>query len=116
MPPLQWTVVEADLDPVRGSEQRGRRPVLVVSEEAFNQAMPSVTVLPLTATDRSLYPSEVMLPAHAAGQPRDSIVMAHQIRTISKKRLGRVYGQVVDGSLREAIRTALTEHLDPDES
>lgn len=116
MPPLQWTVVEAELDPVRGSEQHGRRPVLVVSEEAFNQAMPNVTVLPFTTTARSLYPSEATLPANAAGQPRDSIVMAHQIRTISKQRLGRVYGHLVDASLREAVRTALLEHLGLDES
>ena len=46
MPLLQWAVVEADLDPVRGSEQRGVRPVLVVSNEEFNQAIPNVTVPP----------------------------------------------------------------------
>ena len=52
MPRYQWAVFEADLDPVRGSEQRGRRPVLVVSDEDFNVAIPRVTVLPLTSTER----------------------------------------------------------------
>ena len=112
MPPLRWSVFLADLDPVRGSEQRGRRPVLVVSDEAFNQAMPNVSVLPLTSTERALYPAEVRLPAGAAGQPQPSIVMAHQVRTISKERLGRLYGQVEDASLRAAIEDAIREHFD----
>ena len=48
MPGLQWSMVFAELDPVRGSEQKGRRPVLVVSNEAFNSSVPNVTVLPLS--------------------------------------------------------------------
>ncbi|HLZ07287.1 MAG TPA: type II toxin-antitoxin system PemK/MazF family toxin, partial [Chloroflexota bacterium] len=76
-----WAVVVAYLDPSVGSEQAGRRPVLIVSNEDANQILSNVTVLPLTSTQRKLYPAEVTLPAGAAGQPRDSIVMAHQIRT-----------------------------------
>ena len=112
MPPLQWAVVEADLDPVRGSEQRGLRPVLIVSNEDFNQAMPNVTVLPLTSTRRQLYPSEVVLPRGSAGQPLDSIVLAHQVRTISKQRLRRVFGSLDDRALRRAVQDALEEHFD----
>lgn len=84
MPAFQWAVMEADLDPVAGAEQKGIRPVLIISNEEFNQAMPNVTVLPLTSTQRRLYPSEVLLPKGRAGQPLDSIIMAHQVRTISK--------------------------------
>jgi mRNA interferase MazF len=112
MPPYQWAVVEADLDPVRGSEQRGVRPVLIVSNEEFNQAIPNVTVLPLTSTQRRLYPSEVVLPRGSGGQLLDSIVMAHQIRPISKQRLRRVLGYVEDPALRQAVREALKVHLD----
>ena len=67
MPELQWAVYEANLDPVTGAEQKGHRPVLIVSNEEFNQAMPNITVLPLTSTDRRLYPSEVFLAAETAG-------------------------------------------------
>ena len=105
-------LIQADLDPVLGSEQRGERPVLVVSREAFNQGMTNVTVLPLTSTQRRLYPAEVRLPAGAAGQPLDSIAMAHQVRTISKQRLRRQIGDLRDESLREAIREAIREHFD----
>jgi mRNA interferase MazF len=107
-------LVEAELDPVRGSEQRGRRPVLIVSNEDFNVAAPIVTVLPLPSTQRRLYPSEVWLPAGAAGQPLDSIVMAHQVRTISKQRFGNVIGALNNQWLRTAIRDALRELFDLD--
>jgi len=109
---FQWSVFQADLDPVAGAEQRGRRPVLVVSNEEFNQAMPNVTVLPLTSTNRRLYPSEVLLPQGTAGQQQTSIVMAHQMRTISKQRLAKMLGRLENAELRLAIHDAIREHLD----
>jgi mRNA interferase MazF len=112
MPVFQWAAFIADIDPVTGSEQKGERPVLVVSNEEFNQAMPNVTVLPLTSTKRRLYPSEVLLPEGKVGQPFGSIVMAHQIRTISKQRLGKLLGHLDDTRLRSEIHQAVKEHLD----
>jgi len=112
MPDFQWAVFEANLDPVTGAEQKGRRPVLIISNEEFNQAMPNVTVLPLTSTKRRLYPSETLLPEGKAGQHLESIVMAHQIRTISKRRLGKLLGYLDDAELRHEIHRAVNEHLD----
>lgn len=114
MPRYQWSVMEAVLDPSTGAEQRGTRPVLIVSNEEFNQAMPNVTVLPLTSTRRRLYPSEILLEKKKAGQPLESIIMAHQIRTISKNRLGKLLGYIDDSELQRRIREALKEHLDFD--
>ena len=111
---LQWAVFEANLNPVTGAEQKGTRPVLIVSNEEYNIAMPNVTVLPLTTTQRRLYPSEVLLPERKAGQPLNSIVMAHQIRTISKQRLGRLFGHLDDVAIRLEINAAIKEHLDLD--
>ena len=108
----QWAVTLADLDPVVGSEQAGRRPVLIVSNEDANQILTNVTVLPLTSTQRALYPAEVLLPSGQAGQPHDSIILAHQIRTISKRRTGRIYGYLSDPALRAQVRRAIDEHLD----
>jgi len=112
MPAFQWAVYEANLDPVAGAEQKGIRPVLIISNEEFNQAMPNVTVLPITSTQRRLYPSEILLLEGKAGQPLKSIVMAHQIRTISKQRLGKVVGYLDDIQLRHEIHRAIKEHLD----
>ncbi|MFH0913957.1 MAG: type II toxin-antitoxin system PemK/MazF family toxin [Chloroflexota bacterium] len=114
MPRFQWAVMEANLDPVAGAEQKGTRPVLIVSNEEFNQAMPNVTVLPLTSTQRRLYPSEVLLAEGRAGQPVKSIIMAHQIRTISKQRLGRLLGYLDDPQLQQEVQRAIKEHLDMD--
>lgn len=114
MSPPRWTLVYADLDPVVGSEQRGLRPVLVVSNDDFNDVAPNVTILPITSTVRRLYPSEVRLPARAAGQPLDSILMAHQVRTISKRRMRDVLGVLTDRNLRHAVDAAIKEHFDLD--
>jgi mRNA interferase MazF len=108
---MQWSLVEVNLDPASGAEQKGTRPVLLISNEEFNQAMPNVTILPLSSTRRRLYPSEVLLPAGRAGQPLESIIMAHQIRTISKKRLGKIIGRLDDKEIQYSVRQAIKEHL-----
>jgi mRNA interferase MazF len=114
MPVFQWAIMEASLDPVAGAEQKGTRPVLIVSNEEYNQAMPNVTVLPLISTKRHLYPSEVFLPRGKAGQPLDSIIMAHQIRTISKQRLIGLLGYLKDRQRRDEVCLAIKEHLSLD--
>ena len=112
--PLQWCAFRADLDPTHGSEQSGVRPVLVVSREVINQRLPIVAVLPMTTAKpgRRVYSTEVLLPAGAAGQPEDSIVMAHQVRTLSVRRLGQPYCELADEDLRAAVRAALRLYLD----
>jgi mRNA interferase MazF len=113
---FQWSVFTVDLDPAVGSEQAGRRPVLVVSREAANTALPVVTVLPLTRRKpgRRLYPNEALLPGGVAGLQHDSIVMAHQIRTISKLRLTDCLGRLHAGDQRESVRAAMRTQLDLD--
>jgi len=103
----------ANLNPVIGSEQKGKRPVLVVSDEDFNQVMPVVTILPITSLKkgRRVYPNEVLIPRGMGGLTADSIILAHQIRTISKERLIRLLGAVIDPGLQSAIEGAMRIHL-----
>ena len=103
----------ADLNPVLGSEQKGKRPVLVVSDEAFNRVMPVVTILPITTLKkgRRIYPNEVLLLRGAGGLSADSIVLAHQIRTISKQRLGKSLDFVNYTVIQESISQAMRIHL-----
>jgi len=112
MPVWRWAIVLANLDPIVGSEEGKQRPVLVVSNEDTNQVLTNVTVLPLTSTQRKLYPSEVLIPAGVGGLPKNSIGMAHQIRTISKRRIVKTYGHLSDPALQEAVRDAILDHLD----
>jgi mRNA interferase MazF len=109
----KWGVFSADLNPVIGSEQRRTRSVIVVSDEDFNVVMPVVTVLPVTSLkeDRKVYPNEVLLTKGAVGLSQDSLVLAHQIRTISKQRIKDNIGFVNRDSVRETINDALRVHL-----
>ena len=112
---LQWDLFEADLDPSVGREQGGEsRPVLIVSNDGFNKVFDVVTVLPLTKTDgkkRRVYPFEVVMPAHLAGNPLESIIMPQQIRTISKHRLLSRIGQLEGVALRREIEDRILDHL-----
>jgi len=109
----KWKLFTANLNPVKGSEQRGSRPVLIISDETFNQTMPVITILPITSLKdgRKVYPNEVLLPKRVAGLARDSIVLTHQIRTISKDRLQSILGQIQEVELRDKINNSLRVHL-----
>ena len=111
---LQWSVWLVDLDPVVGSEQAGRRPVIIVSKEAANAVLPVVTALPLTSrkAGRRIYPNEALLDEGCASLGRESVAMAHQLRTVSKQRLGQKLGRVDDRKIQDALRESLRVQLD----
>ncbi len=111
----QWHIFLASLDPTKGSEQAGRRPVLVISREQINQILPVVNVIPLTSrksVERVVYPNEVLLPSGVAGLRADSIALCYQIRTLDKNRLERDWGELHDVNLRQEIREAIQFQLD----
>jgi len=111
----QWNIFVALLDPVRGSEQAGRRPVLVVSREDNNQALPVVNVIPFTSA-KSLncivYPNEVLIPAQTGGLSVDSIALCYQVRTLDKTRFEKHLGELTDPKLKAQIQTALRFQLE----
>lgn len=113
---FQWSVFSVDLDPVVGSEQAGRRPVIVISREVANVSLPIVTIIPLTRRKpgRRVYPNEALVPERTAGLTHDSVAMAHQLRTLSKQRLGTPIGRVDEQAIRAEIQHAIRTHLDLD--
>ncbi len=114
MSEYQWNIFWADLNPVRGSEQAGTRPVLIISEEAVNQALPVLTVVCLTTLKpgRKVYPIEVLINPEESGLPQASIVMAYQLGSIAKDRLAERCGYIADEEIRASIKEALKVHLD----
>jgi mRNA interferase MazF len=112
-PSYQWSVFTIDLAAAPGSKRRLRRPVLVVSRESANEALPVVTVLPLTTwrEGRHIYPNEVLLPSGSGGLKSDAIAMAHQTRTVAKERLRAPLGTIEDDELRSAVRRAMCVQL-----
>ena len=86
---LYW----ADLNRVRGSEQAGLRPVLVVSHEIFNARSRTVIALALTSQpQRAGFPLTLRL--ESVRLPNPSWVKIGQIRTLATERLGRKLGVV----------------------
>ncbi len=91
-----WLV---DLDPTRGHEQAGKRPVLVISEDLFNQGPADlVIVLPLTSTDRGI-PTHIPIKPPEGGLRTLSVVLCDAVRSIAKARLLRRWGSVSASTL-----------------
>jgi mRNA interferase MazF len=85
---IRW----ADLNPVRGSEQAGLRPVLVLSNNVFNDRSGTVIAVALTSIEpRAGFP--LTLESTARGLPKRSWVKISQIRTLAVERLGRRIAQ-----------------------
>ena len=101
MNPQRGEVWLADLDPSKGREQAGRRPVLVVSVGEFNRSGAELAVvLPLTSNLR-LIPWQVMVKPPEAGLRAPSAIMCEAIRSVSKARLERRWGSVSPATLAE---------------
>jgi mRNA interferase MazF len=94
----------ADLAPVRGREQDGTRPVLVLSQDKFN-ALPLglVVVLPITSKARPNFPRVKVSPPEG-GLTMDSWIICEQPRTISTERLVRRMGAVSPATLAATWR------------
>jgi mRNA interferase MazF len=95
---IRW----ADLNPVRGHEQAGERPVLVVSHDVFNERSGTVIGVALTSQEpRAGFP--LTLELTAARLPKRSWLKISQIRTLSVERIGKRIGRASE----EEIGTVL---------
>jgi mRNA interferase MazF len=94
------TVVLVELDPTVGHEQRGVRPCVAVSDPAVNadQRFPLIAVVPVTGTAGvgALYPA---LAPGSSGLMRRSFALVDHIRSIDKRRIRRMFGQVSPSEL-----------------
>ena len=91
----------ADLNPVRGHEQAGRRPVLVVSVNQFNQSRADlVVIVPLTSTLRTL-PLHVVVQPPEGGLTNRSALLCEAVRSITKDRLLARWGSVSPATMTE---------------
>ncbi len=82
----------ADLNPVIGSEQGGVRPVLIVQNDVGNRHSPTVIVVPISSAEKSKLP--VYIKIRGSGLPKDSTILAEQIRTLDRCRIGRYVGSL----------------------
>ena len=94
------TVLLVELDPTVGHEQRGVRPCVAVSDPTVNadQRFPLIAVVPVTGTpgDGALYPA---LAPGPSGLTKPSYALIDHLRSIDKRRIRRLFGQVSAGEL-----------------
>lgn len=110
----KWEIYFCNLNPTMGSEQRGVRPVLIISTDSVNHNLTVSTVLPLSSvkpTDK-IYPTEVLLPTAVSGLPKLSVAMLQQIRTVSHSRLQNLAGKITDEQAQKQIITAIRDYFD----
>ena len=102
---IRW----ADLNPVRGNEQAGLRPVLILSHDIFNERSGTVIAVAITSQPQKAG-FQLTLELKSTNLPKRSWIKISQIRTLSVERVGKVVGkaspdeliQVIDG-LNEII-------------
>ena len=100
--PFRGEIWNADLDPTRGREQAGKRPVLVVSTDRFNEGPAElVVVLPITSKAKGI-PWHVALAAGGStGLRTNSFAMVEAIRCISRERLAKRLGEITRAVMGE---------------
>ena len=101
----------AALDPTRGSEQAGTRPVLVLQADPLNAFLRTAVIVPFTSNlNWARYPFCVQVAAGEGGLTADSVALCHQTRAIDNTRLIRRMGEVFDTTLtraEEALRVTV---------
>lgn len=95
---IRW----ADLNPVRGREQAGLRPVLILSHDVFNERSGTVIAVALTSQpQRAGFPLTLELADR--GLPKRSWVKISQTRTLAVERIGKRLGRAVPEELAQVI-------------
>jgi mRNA interferase MazF len=99
---LRGEVRWADLDPTRGHEQSGRRPVLILSADVFNERSGTVIAVAVTSQpQRAGFPLTLELGSKQL--PKPSWIKISQIRTLSVQRIGRKLGVVSPEDVAQVI-------------
>jgi len=95
---IRW----ADLNPTRGSEQAGLRPVLILSHDVFNERSGTVIALAITSQpQRAGFPLTIEL--GSMGLPKRSWVKISQIRTLAVERIGKRLGSATPEELARVV-------------
>ena len=107
----------ADLVPRSGSEQTGRRPVIVVSHDGFNRTpgWRSIIVVPIATSSSQgrRAPTVIELSGGTAGLPKTSFAVCHQVTTLDRAKLTKRLGTLPSASLRE-VEDGLKAAMDID--
>ncbi len=101
----------ADLNPVKGSEQQGYRPVVIISGNVVNKYLKVVIVCPLTTKIKNYKGNVVLEPNAENGLSRKSEILIFHVRSVSKERLIKKTGTIKQtelDTLKEGLNDILT--------
>lgn len=98
----------ADLDPTKGSEQAGRRPVIIFQDNRLIPATLTILVIPLTTNLKmQKLPTCVFVPVGEGGLRQDSVALCHQMRALDKDGLVERWGALPPARMAEIERVVL---------
>ena len=100
----------ADLNPVKGSEQAGYRPVVIISGDLLNKYLQIVIACPLTTSIKNYKGNVVLKPSTENGLEKTSEILIFHIRSISKDRLVKRIGHITFEEL-EKLKSGLNDIL-----
>lgn len=98
------------LNPIKGSEQGGNRPALIISGNMLNAHLQVVIVCPLTTKIKNYKGNLILKPSETNGLDNISEVLTFHVRSVSKERLGEKVGYVSKKEV-DAVKTTLNDIL-----
>ncbi len=94
----------SDLNPVKGSEQRGVRPVVIISGNAMNDHLGICIACPLSSVIKNYAGCTVLSKNETNGLEQDSEIITFQVRTIARERLIQKMGEITVEQLDRVIK------------
>ena len=109
---VRGTVLDINLDPSLGHEQRKTRPCVVIQNDVGNKYAPTTIVAVITGAEniKKSHPVNVEIPNGEGGLSKPSVVVCSQIRTVDEMRFGKTYGQLSTTTMKKidiALRISL---------
>ena len=101
----QGEIWYADLNPSKGSEQAGLRPVVIMSGNLLNNYLNAVIVAPLTTKVKNYKGNPVLIPSKTNGLKNESELLVFHIRSVSKDRLINRLGSIEKTDIEKAVKT-----------
>jgi mRNA interferase MazF len=101
----QGEIWYVDLNPTKGSEQAGLRPVVIVSGNLLNEHLAVVIVVPLTMKIKNYKGNPILSPNKINGLKAESEMLIFHIRSVSKDRLVKKVGSIEKEELNHAVKT-----------
>lgn len=113
MPIRRGEIYFVNLDPVKGREQAGQRPVLVISDDGINRLPLVVTVVVCTngANIRRDFPTNVRVRASESGLPMETVFLCFQLRSIDPRRFTGAAAGRLSGAVLERVERAVRHCL-----